>query len=60
MLPATVPTLEYLQVQWRENPGIDITWETMEWGMFVDRLEGELPHVFLLGWAANYPVPIAS
>jgi ABC-type oligopeptide transport system substrate-binding subunit len=50
-------TWEYLQAQWRENLGVEITWETMEGGMFLDRLHGEPPHVFFLAWRADYPDP---
>ncbi|NIO68072.1 MAG: hypothetical protein GTN71_03175, partial [Anaerolineae bacterium] len=48
---------EYLQAQWRENLGVEITWETMEPGMFLDQLRREPSHVFLLGWSADYPDP---
>ncbi len=48
---------EYLQAQWRENLGVEITREAMEYGMLVDRLEKEPPHMFFLGWVADYPDP---
>jgi oligopeptide transport system substrate-binding protein len=49
---------EYLQAQWRENLGVEITWETMEPAMtFLDQLRREPSHVFLLGWIADYPDP---
>jgi ABC-type oligopeptide transport system substrate-binding subunit len=46
-----------LQAQWRESLGVEITWETMELGMLLDRLRREPPHMFLLGWMADYPDP---
>jgi oligopeptide transport system substrate-binding protein len=46
-----------LQAQWRESLGVEITWETMELGMLLDRLRREPPHMFLLGWTADYPDP---
>jgi ABC-type oligopeptide transport system substrate-binding subunit/DNA-binding SARP family transcriptional activator len=49
--------IEYLQAQWRENLGIEITWDTMEWARYFDRLHSELPHVFISGWGADYPDP---
>jgi oligopeptide transport system substrate-binding protein len=49
--------IEYLQAQWRENLGIEITWDTMEWARYLDRLYSELPHVFISGWGADYPDP---
>jgi len=54
---ASLPNIGYLQAQWRENLGIEITWETMEWAMYLDRLRKEPPHVFLMGWEADYPDP---
>jgi ABC-type oligopeptide transport system substrate-binding subunit len=53
----TEPAVEYLQAQWRENLGIEIIWEIMEWAMFLDRLDREPPHTWLTGWAADYPDP---
>ena len=48
---------EYLQVHWRENLGIEIAWETVEWAEFLDRLGNETPHLTSLGWVADYPDP---
>jgi len=47
---------EYLQAQWRENLGVEITWETMGPGM-LGRLDREPSHVFFSGWLADYPDP---
>ncbi len=52
-----VPHGEYLQAQWREHLGVEITRETMDWGMFFDRLDREPPHIFCIGETANYPDP---
>jgi len=46
-----------LQAQWRENLGIEVTWETLEWGMFLNRLNREPPHLFSMAWMADYPDP---
>jgi oligopeptide transport system substrate-binding protein len=51
------PWCEYLRVQWQENLGVEITWETMELGMLLDRLDREPSHILLSGWLANYPDP---
>jgi oligopeptide transport system substrate-binding protein len=51
------PWCEYLRVQWQENLGVEITWETMEAGMLPDRLDREPSHIFLSGWLADYPDP---
>jgi oligopeptide transport system substrate-binding protein len=48
---------EYLQVQWRENLGVEITWKKVEWARFLDRLSRETPHLWLMGWSADYPDP---
>jgi len=48
---------EYLQEQWLENLGVEITWEKLEWTLLLDVLEKEPPHTFVYGWAADYPDP---
>jgi oligopeptide transport system substrate-binding protein len=53
---AALPHPEYLQTQWRENLSIEITWEVMEWAIYLERLE-ESPHIFLMGWLADYHDP---
>ena len=55
--PDFVPLSEYLQAQWRENLGVEIRWEVTEQAMFFGRLEREPPHIFLMGWEADYPDP---
>jgi len=52
-------TIEYLQTQWRENLGIEITWQTMELGMLLDWLRIESPHMYSLAWGADYLDPDA-
>jgi oligopeptide transport system substrate-binding protein len=49
---------EYLQAQWRENLGVEITWEGIRgWATLLDRLHREPPHMFGMGWEADYPDP---
>jgi ABC-type oligopeptide transport system substrate-binding subunit len=48
---------EVPQADWREDLGVEIAWETMEAGVFWDRLDREPPHVFLSAWVADYPDP---
>jgi ABC-type oligopeptide transport system substrate-binding subunit/class 3 adenylate cyclase len=55
--PWVVLTVEYLQAQWRENLGVEITWKQMELGRLLDRLSRESPHLWLMGWIADYPDP---
>jgi oligopeptide transport system substrate-binding protein len=55
--PATPAGSTYFQSQWRQNLGLDIPWEAMEWGEYVERVRHEPPHIFLMGWEADYPDP---
>jgi ABC-type oligopeptide transport system substrate-binding subunit len=48
---------DYLQAQWRERLGVQITWEALAWSAYFDRLDQAPPHLFLLGWSADYPDP---
>jgi oligopeptide transport system substrate-binding protein len=49
--------MEDLQVRWRENLGIEVTWEAESPYRLTNRLETEPPHMFFGGWAADYPDP---
>jgi oligopeptide transport system substrate-binding protein len=48
---------EYLQTRWRENLGVEIEWEPVDWMSFLDRLYGEPPHLHLNIWLADYADP---
>jgi ABC-type transport system substrate-binding protein len=48
---------EYLQAQWRENLGLEIPWQTMEWATYLDRVRREPPHMIGIGWVCDYPDP---
>jgi ABC-type oligopeptide transport system substrate-binding subunit/class 3 adenylate cyclase len=48
---------EYLQTQWRENLGLEITWKAMEVGAFLSRLDRDPPNLLLFAWGADYPDP---
>jgi len=48
---------EYLETQWRENLGVEITWEGMEWATFLERLERDPPSMLIIKWMADYPDP---
>ncbi len=48
---------EDLHVQWRQNLEADIEWEMMERQALLDRLGNNPPHLFILGWRADYPDP---
>jgi ABC-type transport system substrate-binding protein len=50
---------EYLQAQWRENLQVEITWEAVKNAPYWDRWEKVLPHIWFIGWVADYPDPDA-
>jgi oligopeptide transport system substrate-binding protein len=54
---STGTSVEFAQAQWRENLGVEITWETMDWALYLDRLDKSPPHLFTLAWGADYPDP---
>jgi ABC-type oligopeptide transport system substrate-binding subunit/class 3 adenylate cyclase len=56
-MPDRVDIGEHLQAQWRENLGVKIGWEMIEGHAFLARLGEHMPHLFILGWRADYPDP---
>jgi len=55
-LPEPGRVAEELQLQLRENLGIDVTIEVMESGAFIEASSaGSLDGLHLLGWGADYP-----
>ena len=52
-----VPVLRYLQAQWREHLGIEITWQMFEWNALIERRVTHTPHLFTSEWFADYPDP---
>ncbi|HUS69335.1 MAG TPA: ABC transporter substrate-binding protein [Anaerolineae bacterium] len=55
--PLLVSAGESLQTQWLHNLGIEIASKQLKWGDMLDRLARESPHIWLMGWAADYPDP---
>jgi ABC-type oligopeptide transport system substrate-binding subunit/class 3 adenylate cyclase len=51
------PLSKHLRAQWQENLGVEITWQQMEYGAFVERVCRELPSISLVRWVADYPDP---
>jgi ABC-type oligopeptide transport system substrate-binding subunit len=47
----------FLQEQWRQAFGIDVTPVGLEWGAYLERLEADPFDIFRLGWGADYPHP---
>jgi oligopeptide transport system substrate-binding protein len=48
---------EYLQAQWRENLGVETTWDHVEMQAFRDRISSDAPHVVVMGWMPDYTDP---
>jgi ABC-type transport system substrate-binding protein len=44
---------------WREELGVDIAVENMEFADYLATLEANPPHVFTINWIADYPSPHA-
>jgi ABC-type oligopeptide transport system substrate-binding subunit len=56
--PAVGPTIKYMQAQWLDNLGVEITWKQMAWGRLLDTVDRKTPHMwFAMGWGADYPDP---
>jgi ABC-type oligopeptide transport system substrate-binding subunit len=55
--PFAVAIMEYMQAQWLENLGVEITCSQVDWGRFLDTLGRENPHMWPMGWRADYPDP---
>jgi oligopeptide transport system substrate-binding protein len=51
------PQSEYLQAQWLENLGVEITWQMLPWRKYLEQLDEKPAHLFQFGWMADYPDP---
>ena len=47
----------FLQEQWRQAFGIEVTPVGLEWGAYLERLGSDPFDIFRLGWGADYPHP---
>ena len=56
-LPDRIDIGENLQEQWIDKLGVKIKWDAMERNEFLTRLGEQAPHLFILGWRADYPDP---
>ncbi len=45
---------EYLQAQWRENLGMDLSWQAVARECLLQRTSQDSPQLFLMGWIADY------
>ena len=48
---------EAAQGMWKRNLGVLVRLENQEWKVYLKKLQTEPPHVFRLGWGADYPDP---
>jgi len=55
--PLSSVPCEYVQAQWRENLGVNISWEEIEPETWPERERERPPHLCWRGWTADYPDP---
>lgn len=48
---------ENVQAQLKRNLGIDVELKNEEWKVYLKNLRTEPPHIFRMGWLADYPDP---
>jgi oligopeptide transport system substrate-binding protein len=48
---------EAIQGMWQRNLGVVVTLENQEWKVYLKKLQNDPPHIFRLGWGADYPDP---
>lgn len=51
------PFMSAVMQMLEENLGVDIAFETMEWGTFLNKLDGRELQMYSLGWAADWALP---
>ena len=55
--PGADASVDYLRSAWLDNLGVRVTWTRPAWGAFLDRLYRCKPHVWMMGWIADYADP---
>lgn len=48
---------EAVQGMWQRNLGVVVRLENQEWKVYLKKLTTDPPHIFRLGWGADYPDP---
>jgi oligopeptide transport system substrate-binding protein len=56
-IPGVELVMTYFQTQWLNNLGLNLTWQNVDGSIFYDRLNKNPPHLFRIGWKADYPDP---
>lgn len=46
---------EIAQFLWKQNLGVNVRLENMEWKVYLSQLKQDPPHMFLMGWFVDYP-----
>jgi ABC-type oligopeptide transport system substrate-binding subunit len=54
---AALPYSEPMRRQWQEALGVDIPCETVDWATLFRRIDSRPPHLYGMGWVADYPDP---
>ncbi len=48
---------EFFQSQMKRNLGVDVDLANEEWKVYLSRLRSDTPHMYRMGWVADYPDP---
>lgn len=48
---------EAIQGMWKQNLGVLVRLDNQEWKVYLSRLQSDPPHIFRLGWGADFPDP---
>jgi len=48
---------EAIQGMWKRNLGVLVRLDNQEWKVYLKKLHNDPPHIFRLGWGADYPDP---
>lgn len=56
-MPKLVQRAEVLWTQWFNHLEIDVTWTPLPWDTFRERIMGDIPHLWIVGWSGDYPDP---
>jgi oligopeptide transport system substrate-binding protein len=54
---ADEPVVPFLRKAWRENLGLTLEAQSLEWRVFIERLDHDPAHLTLIAWLADYPDP---
>jgi ABC-type transport system substrate-binding protein len=55
--PAAADAARYIISQWQQNFGLEIPDWSADWAEYLARLEQDPPHLWFMGWNADYPDP---